>query len=178
MLKRTGFLLALLLLFISVPLIIAGTSRHDQSVVRPSSTAIPPAPTAPNASDVVCPPLAAPQIAVSYEETYSAKGGKFDRYRFTIANVSVYSDDLFTAAPDLPACGLNTKSSRTWVDIYDASEHRIYGFCALGEAASLNQIWFAVPVNAAPPSEVYIMLKDRRCNSSVASNRVAVQPRQ
>lgn len=92
------------------------------------------------------------------------------RVYIPVVNWSAYSNVLFRQAPELPPCGLNTKSSRTWVDIYNADTNaRIYGFCALGTSTNLQQIWFKP---AATSGRVYIIIHDRVCNTSYKSNTV------
>jgi len=97
-------------------------------------------------------------------------------YNFDVLNYSVYPAAFFDPAPDLPPCGLNTTSSRTWVDIYNQDGVRIYGFCALGSPADLNGIWFGVAAGDTPPTAVYIVLTDRRAGVSYTSNRVNLTP--
>jgi hypothetical protein len=87
-----------------------------------------------------------------------------------VENFNAYPNEMFAAAPDLPPCGKNTKSARTWVDIYDQSGKRLNGFCALGKSADLNQIWFALESDVIPPSWVYIELNDRKTNTKYKSN--------
>jgi len=117
------------------------------------------------------PNLPAPRLVVEGTVDYVAHGQEWTRYDLGVTNASDFPDALFAAASDLPPCGLNTNSSRTWVDIYDGvSGGRIYGFCALGAAAQLDDIWFAVERGANPPESVYIVLTDRRCNMTYTSN--------
>jgi len=102
---------------------------------------------------------------------YVEIGGKqMIRYHYDVENKSVYPDDMFAAAPNLPPCGANTKSSRTWVDIYDQSGKRIYGFCAFSKSADLGKIWFALEADKIPPSYIYIELNDRKTNTKYKSN--------
>lgn len=102
---------------------------------------------------------------------YFTTGGKdFVRYRFEVANFSAYPNEMFAPAPALPPCGANTKSARTWVDIFDQRGKRLYGFCAFGKSADLNKIWFALPADEIPPSWVYIELNDRETNTKYKSN--------
>jgi hypothetical protein len=77
---------------------------------------------------------------------------------------------MFSAAPTLPPCGANTKSSRTWVDIFDQRGKRLNGFCALGSSEHLNSIWFALPEDDLPPSWIYIELNDRQTATKYKSN--------
>ena len=74
------------------------------------------------------------------------------------------------ASSNLPPCGTNTNSSRSWVDIFDSRGKRLYGFCALGSAADLNKIWFALETAIVPPSYVYIEISDRATNTRYKSN--------
>jgi len=77
---------------------------------------------------------------------------------------------MFAAAPNLPPCGANKKSSRTWVDIYDQSGKRLYGFCALSKPQDLNQLYFMLEDSVVPPSWIYIELTDRQTNTKYKSN--------
>ncbi len=116
------------------------------------------------------PPLPKPVLYLMGQEVYSTGGHTYVRYRYDVLNKDTYPDSLFAAAPALPACGLNPSASRTWVDIFDATGKRLYGFCALGKAQDLGQIWFALEEGVIPPSWVYIELNDRQTNTRYRSN--------
>lgn len=110
---------------------------------------------------------------VLYMDTieYFQNGGKnYVRYNFKVMNSADYPAEMFAAAPNLPPCGKNAKSSRTWVDIYDQTGKRLYGFCALAKPDELNNIWFALEESVVPPSWVYIELNDRATNTKYKSN--------
>ena len=111
-----------------------------------------------------------PVLVFSGLEYYQASGKQWTRYKFLVDNFDAYPNDLFAAAPELPPCGANSKSSRTWVDIYDQSGKRLNGFCALGNRDGLNQIWFALESDIVPPSWVYIEMTDRKTNTKYKSN--------
>jgi hypothetical protein len=115
-----------------------------------------------------------PVLELAGTEDYTVSGTDFTRYMIPVTNWDVYPAELFEAAPDLPPCGLNTESTRTWVDIYNQDDVRIYGFCALGAPEDLKEIWFAVEKGEAPPESVYIVMIDRRCDLSYVSNEVAI----
>lgn len=119
-------------------------------------------------------PLPTPQIVLDNSETVEINGETFTRYYIPVVNYADFDDALFTASPDLPPCGLNTSASRTWVDIFDENNNRIYGFCALGQASDLQGIWFAVKEGDPTPKEVCIKLTDRKCDRSVLSNKVEI----
>jgi uncharacterized protein (UPF0248 family)/glutaredoxin-related protein len=90
------------------------------------------------------------------------------RVYIPVINWAVYDNQMFRQAPELPPCGLNTKSARTWVDIYDAATNaRIYGFCAFGSNSDLQKIWFKPN---AKSGRVYIILDDRACKKKYKSN--------
>lgn len=92
------------------------------------------------------------------------------RIYIPVTNWNVYSNELFTEAPTLPPCGSNTKSARTWVDIYDESNNsKIYGFCALKKNEDLKNIWFKP---SAKSGKVYIILNDRKCGKTYKSNAI------
>jgi hypothetical protein len=103
-------------------------------------------------------------------EFFQASGKNFIRYKYDVLNKDAYPDAMFAAAPGLPPCGNNTNSSRTWVDVYDQSGRRLYGFCALSKPADLNGIWFALEEAVVPPSYVYIEMTDRQTNTRYKSN--------
>jgi len=115
-------------------------------------------------------PLPNPVLYFLAPEHFSTNGKDFVRYKFAVDNSTVYPDSLFAAAPDLPPCGSNTNSSRTWVDIFDSRGKRLHGFCALGKSSNLNGIWFAVEQDVVPPSYVYIEMTDRQTNKKYKSN--------
>ncbi len=100
--------------------------------------------------------------------------GDFTRYRIPVYNYANFPNLLFSAAPTLPACGQNASASRSWVDIYNEKNQRIYGFCALGKAADMKDIWFAVKKGQKPPARVKIVLRDRGCNKSYSSNWISI----
>jgi len=116
------------------------------------------------------PVLPNPVLYFTGQELYSTGGKQWIRYRYDVLNRDSYPADLFAAAPALPPCGANTKSSRTWVDIFDSRGKRLYGFCALGKPADLGLIWFALESNVVPPSYVYIEMTDRQTNTKYKSN--------
>ena len=113
--------------------------------------------------------LPAPQLAF----TGRVEADGFTRCTLSVANWSDYSDDFFTPSPDLPPCGLNKSASRTWIDIIDADTNaRLYGFCAIGAASQLNELWFAVPSGKPMPAHVAVTLTDRRAKVQRRSNAV------
>jgi hypothetical protein len=111
-----------------------------------------------------------PVLAFMGPEFFEANGKQWTRYRYAVANAAEYPNELFAAAPELPPCGQNTKSSRTWVDIYDQSGKRLNGFCALGSRDGLGKLWFAIERDAVPPSWVYIEMTDRKTATKYKSN--------
>lgn len=111
-----------------------------------------------------------PVLYLTATESSTTGGKTFTRYRYDVLNKEVYPAELFAAAPALPPCGLNTKASRTWVDFYDQSGKRLYGFCALSRPTDLGSIWFAMEEGAVPPSWVYIELNDRQTGNKYKSN--------
>ena len=111
-----------------------------------------------------------PILYLTSEEPYSANGKNWIRKRYDVFNKSSYPADMFAAAPGLPPCGLNTNSSRTWVDFFDSTGKRLYGFCALSKPEDLGKIWVAFEEGTIPPSYVYIELNDRQTNTKYKSN--------
>jgi len=121
-------------------------------------------------SSASAPMLPNPVLYFLGQEYFQNSGKQFVRYRFDVLNKDQYPDELFAASPALPPCGSNTKAARTWVDIYDQGGKRLNGFCALGKAADLNGIWFALEEGVIPPSWVYIEMNDRKTNTKYKSN--------
>ncbi|PYI90714.1 MAG: hypothetical protein DME97_16155 [Verrucomicrobia bacterium] len=111
-----------------------------------------------------------PVLYLLRTEAFSTGGKNFIRYRYDVANKSEYPAEMFAAAPALPPCGSNTNASRTWVDFFDSTGKRIYGFCALSKPDDLGKIWFALEEGVIPPSYVYIELNDRQTNTKYKSN--------
>jgi len=116
-------------------------------------------------------PLPKPVLVFLGQEFYEANGTLWTRYRYFVANAAAYPNELFAAAPKLPPCGTNTKASRTWVDVFDQTGKRLYGFCALGGSDDLGQLWFALERDVLPPSWVYIEMRDRRTGLKYKSNQ-------
>jgi hypothetical protein len=117
-----------------------------------------------------------PDLYLTGTEVYQANGKQFTRYKFDVLNKEDYPAAMFAAAPALPPCGANTKSSRTWVDFYDQRGKRLYGFCALAKPADLGTIWFALEEGILPPSYVYIEMTDRQTNTKYKSNLADTTP--
>ena len=116
------------------------------------------------------PALPNPVLYLAGTEPFQSNGKTFIRYKYDVFNKDAYPVELFAASPNLPPCGNNTKASRTWVDFYDQSGKRLFGFCALAKPADLNGIYFAVEETVVPPSWIYIELKDRQTNTTYKSN--------
>jgi len=115
-------------------------------------------------------PIPNPILYMTGAEYYSAGGKNWVRHRYDVFNKDQYPDAMFAQAPALPPCGLNTKSSRSWVDFFDSRGKRLYGFCALGKASDLGSIWFSTEDGVVPPSYVYIEITDRQTNTKYRSN--------
>ena len=111
-----------------------------------------------------------PVLYLTGTDAFQQGGKTFIRYHYDVFNKDQYPAEMFAAAPNLPPCGKNTKSSRTWVDIFDSRGKRLYGFCALAKPADLNQLYFALEDGVVPPSYVYIELNDRQTNTKYKSN--------
>jgi len=115
-------------------------------------------------------PLPNPVLYFKGTEAFQQGGKQFIRYEYDVFNKDQYPAEMFAAAPNLPPCGLNTKSSRTWIDIFDSRGKRLYGFCAISKPADLNQLWFALEQGVVPPSYIYIEMNDRQTNTKYKSN--------
>jgi hypothetical protein len=119
--------------------------------------------------------LPTPVIQYTGKQNYMAGGQPFTRYNLTVVNRAAYPNAMFAAAPQLPPCGLNKSSSRTWVDVFDRyGPTRLYGFCALHSSADLATLWFAKPVGQPHPQWVYIVMTDRLTNMKYKSEPVHI----
>jgi hypothetical protein len=116
------------------------------------------------------PILPNPVLYMTSTEFFTKSGKNYIQYNYDVLNKDEYPDTLFAAAPALPPCGKNTNSARTWIDFFDQSGRRLYGFCALGKAADMGKIWFALEEGVPPPSWVYIEMNDRQTNTKYKSN--------
>jgi len=117
-----------------------------------------------------------PVLYLTNLEYFQSDGKNFVRYKFDVMNSAEYPADMFAAAPNLPPCGKNAKSSRTCVDIYDQAGKRLYEFYSLSKPADLNSIWFALEETVVPPSWVYIEMNDRATNTKYKSNLAETTP--
>jgi len=122
------------------------------------------------------PPPPNPVLYLTGIEAFDQGGKHFIRYHYDVSNKDAYPAVMFAAAPALPPCGANTKASRTWIDFYDQSGKRLYGFCAIGTPGDLNKIWFALEEGVVPPSWVYIEMNDRQTNTKYKSNLAETTP--
>jgi endonuclease I len=117
-----------------------------------------------------------PVLRLTGVENYTANGKEWVRHRYNVVNKAQYPAAMFAPAPNLPPCGLNTNSSRSWVDFFDHSGKRLYGFCALGAPKNLDTLWFATEKGAVAPAHVYIVIHDRRTNKKYKSNMAVTAP--
>ncbi|OGZ43935.1 MAG: hypothetical protein A3J55_00690 [Candidatus Ryanbacteria bacterium RIFCSPHIGHO2_02_FULL_45_17b] len=115
-----------------------------------------------------------PQLSFTGTQNYTGSDGNpYVKYNLSVTNWSSYSDSMFTSASNLPPCGLNANSSRTWINIYNATNNAyVYGFCALGSARDLTTIWFGILQGSNPPQSVYITINDRQTGVVYRSNAV------
>ena len=117
-----------------------------------------------------------PILVLDKLEYYQATGKQYVRYHYSVFNSEAYPADMFAASPDLPPCGKNTRSARTWIDFYDERGARLYGFCALGKSEDLRDVWFNAEAGTLPPSWVYVEMTDRKTNTKYKSNLAETVP--
>ncbi|MFC1976931.1 hypothetical protein ACFLWS_01490 [Chloroflexota bacterium] len=123
------------------------------------------------------PPKPFPDPELVFVKAEESKSGDRISYYLTITNWSAYPDDLFAPSPDLPPCGTNYNSSRTWVEIYSGEGVRLYGYCALGSAQELSsRLIFSISKDKSAPKSVYVILEDRKYGVSYQSNLVNIPP--
>jgi len=164
----------------SSPPVITGVPPSTSTPVsRPTPEDLPSPSDQPTAVPQSTPQNQTPPKPVLYllrTEAYTAGGKNWIRYRYDVANKADYPAAMFAAAPGLPPCGSNTHASRPWVDFFDNTGKRLYGFCALSKPDDLGKIWFAMEDGVIPPSYVYIELNDRQTNTKYKSNLADTTP--
>lgn len=171
MVIKKGFCILLILLIVCISLCSAVEIKSiskkvaepaDNSLVRTQNT---------------CADLAKPEISYLSSEPYTTDNGdKGTRYWFSIDNWADYPSSLFTGAPDLPPCGLNTNASRTWVSIYDQDNKYLYGYCSLGKPEHLGKLWYAILAGETAPVQIYVVIEDRRCQKTSQSGNLDIPP--
>ena len=114
-----------------------------------------------------------PELVFDGKEDIQGAFGEQTIFWLSVSNRFDYADEMFEPAPDLPACGKNNKSSRSWVDIFAEKGSRIYGFCALKTAEELNKLSFRMPKGKTPKA-VYIVITDRKTGKKYKSNSVSL----
>ena len=96
-------------------------------------------------------------------------------YPLRVTNWSVYPDAMFEPSPTLPPCGGNLNSARTWIEIYEGTGRRLYGYCGLAAACEMCSAMWALWNSSQAPAGIYIIMFDRRCGLAYTSN-VAFPP--
>ena len=114
-----------------------------------------------------------PDLVFTGKEDIQGAFGEKTIYWLSVSNRFDYPDEIFEPAPDLPACGKNKNSSRSWVDIFAEKGSRIYGFCALKASEELNKMSFQMPKGKTPKA-VYIVITDRKTGKKYKSNSVSL----
>lgn len=117
-----------------------------------------------------------PVLAFIGQEQVEAGGKQLIRYKYDVANKAKYPNELFAPSPNLPPCGTNTKSARTWIDVYDQRGRRLNGFCGITRSADLDKLWFDLAPDMVPPSWVYIEMTDRETDTKYKSNLAETTP--
>ena len=98
--------------------------------------------------------------------------GNLTRYNLRVANWTSFPDELFEPASYLAPCGLNTNSSRSWVNVRAEDGTVLKGFCALDNLD--GELWVVVQDGEDVPN-VYIDVTDRRCNITYSSNIIELE---
>ena len=122
------------------------------------------------------PDLPNPVLNLKSVEPYSVSGNEFIRYRLEVENWTDFPNILFEPASHLPPCGSNPNSARSWINIYDNTGTRLYGFCGFDSNDDLTKLWFSLPKGQPAPNSVYIVIDDRECDIEYESNRVKIAP--
>lgn len=106
------------------------------------------------------------RMFVDKRTSYDVSGTPRYRFNVKITNLDVIPEALFVPAPDLPACGLNTNASRTYVRFYDENDAQLGSYCAVYDKNVINGLSFSIPQSSPLPKAVKMVLEDRRCETS------------
>lgn len=87
-----------------------------------------------------------------------------DYYTFAVSNWQDLPDELFVHSPELPACGLNTEASRTYVRVKGDDEVQYYSFCAVYDKSFFEEFLIAINKATVKPDQFYVELWDRKCD--------------
>jgi hypothetical protein len=128
-----------------------------------------------SAAVVVGQEMPKPDLRFVRVEDDTVNGRPIRRFTIEITNSSEFSDELFAASPDLPPCGKNGNSSRTWINIYGDGGKRIYGWCGISSNAELSLLKFNVFADTTQPTKFFVDFVDRRKGKIVESNRVFIE---
>lgn len=121
-------------------------------------------------------PTETPVLQYVGKENITSNGQPYIYYKLSVTNANTFPTTMFTASPNLPACGTNTAASRTYVTVYGAAEgSQANAYCGIYAPSGMNTIGFSFPANATPPTTVYVELWDRLLGLWYASNIVNVQ---
>jgi hypothetical protein len=116
-------------------------------------------------------PLRVPKPKLVLDSATAFFGNNYD---LSVTNWAKFPEEMFVAAPSLPACGLNTSASRSYVDVFDSNGTLLNSFCSMYGAASLEGIWVYAP---QLPVTVHIVIWDRLTNTTYKSNGVKIPAR-
>ena len=114
-----------------------------------------------------------PRLVLRAVQGPDETGTHFARYSFSVENWSIFPEELFESAPDLPPCGRIANAARACVEILNAKDGSLMSrFCALSSRERMTYLWFSVREGQAAPGAVYLVLKDRRTGIDYKSNTV------
>lgn len=121
--------------------------------------------------------LPKPELSVVRVEDRVNNGYRLRMFEIEIVNRDDYAIELFAPSSDLPPCGRNANSARTWINIYNEKGTRLYGFCAVKTIDELASLMFNIPADIKQPEKIYIELIDRRKQRMARSEKVDVDSR-
>jgi hypothetical protein len=118
-----------------------------------------------------------PSPKLSFVGTQDVINGENTRtiYWLSVDNRAEFADELFEESPDLPPCGRNTKSSRSWIQVNDSGGGQLYAFCAIKSTSELNKLSFTVRKDDIVPELVYIVITDRKTKKKYSSNLISTK---
>jgi len=115
------------------------------------------------------PDMPAPELGLL---NVRARSGRIE-FELTVTNLDEIPPELFAPATDLPPCGMNTSSSRTWVDVYAQRSWGLNSYCGLG-LEDFESITVSHADHLGPVEYLYMIWTDRRCNDRIFTTTVHV----
>lgn len=98
------------------------------------------------------------------EKIDTTTSATYDIYTFTLGNWNELPDELFVPSPELPAQGLNTQASRTYVRLKGDNGLLYNSYVAVYHTSFFDGFDVFINKTTAKPDNFYFELWDRKCD--------------